>query len=231
LRLDGNEVRQARERLGYSMETLAEAAGVAKNSILRAEHEEDIRPVTARKIANALEVRVADLLPKAQAPLPFEEIEDEASAERRAREFMTQRPSDEERIWFIEKAVDILRHYHDLGQKVRAMMREDLAWHGSSYVWRGYFYKALQPAMERDGVLLHASFIVHGQLAQVSERERRACEKLLEYEMEMHQLISEMYTIDDANNRRVREESSRAVAKAEEFLQEISEGTPAHRGQ
>jgi DNA-binding XRE family transcriptional regulator len=61
--------------LGYGLETTAQEAGVSKNSVLRAEHEEDIRPVTARKIAAALHVSVADLIGesetlKAQPPLP-----------------------------------------------------------------------------------------------------------------------------------------------------------------
>jgi transcriptional regulator with XRE-family HTH domain len=75
LKLNRDKLIRAREALGYSIETVAEAAGVSKNSVLRAEHEEDIRPVTARKIAGALGVRVADLIGesenlKAQSPLP-----------------------------------------------------------------------------------------------------------------------------------------------------------------
>jgi transcriptional regulator with XRE-family HTH domain len=53
---------RAREMLGYGVEKTAEEAGVSKNSVLRAEHGEDIRPGTARKIAAALGVRVADLI-------------------------------------------------------------------------------------------------------------------------------------------------------------------------
>lgn len=75
MRLDRDKLQRAREMLGYSIEMTGEEAGVSKNSVLRAEHEEDIRPVTARKIAAALGVRVADLLEesetlKVQAPLP-----------------------------------------------------------------------------------------------------------------------------------------------------------------
>jgi transcriptional regulator with XRE-family HTH domain len=62
LKLDRDKLQRARELLGYSIETTAEAAGVSKNSVLRAEHEDDIRPVTARKIAGALGVRVAELI-------------------------------------------------------------------------------------------------------------------------------------------------------------------------
>jgi DNA-binding XRE family transcriptional regulator len=74
LKLDRAKLIRAREMLGYGVEKTAEEAGVSKNSVLRAEHEEDIRPLTARKIAAALGVRVADLMgegessPKAPAP-------------------------------------------------------------------------------------------------------------------------------------------------------------------
>jgi transcriptional regulator with XRE-family HTH domain len=62
LRLNRKKLLRARELLGYGIEKVAEEAGVSKNSVLRAEHEEDIRPVTARKIAAALHVSVADLI-------------------------------------------------------------------------------------------------------------------------------------------------------------------------
>jgi transcriptional regulator with XRE-family HTH domain len=68
LRLDRDKLIRAREMLGYGIEKTAEEARVSKNSVLRAEHEEDIRPVTARKIAGALEVEVRDLLPLVEAP-------------------------------------------------------------------------------------------------------------------------------------------------------------------
>lgn len=73
MKLDRDELIRARERLGYAVETVAEEAGVSKNSVLRAEHGQDIRPLTARKIAGALGVAVADLYrepdyPKAKTP-------------------------------------------------------------------------------------------------------------------------------------------------------------------
>ncbi len=70
LKLDREKLIRAREMLGYGLEKTADVAGVSKNSVLRAEHEEDIRPVTARKIAEALKVEVADLFPKAAVPSP-----------------------------------------------------------------------------------------------------------------------------------------------------------------
>ena len=73
MKLDRHKLIRAREMLGYGVEKTAVEAGVSKNSVLRAEHEEDIRPVTARKIAAALGVPVADLLGKAQAPPSHEQ--------------------------------------------------------------------------------------------------------------------------------------------------------------
>lgn len=69
MKLDRDKVIRAREVLGYGIEKAAEEAGVSKNSVLRAEHEEDIRPQTARKIAAALGVRVADLIAEPEYPL------------------------------------------------------------------------------------------------------------------------------------------------------------------
>ncbi len=76
MKLDGDKLRRARERLGYSMEAVGEVAEMSKNSVLRAEHEEDIRPGTARKIADALGVEVAELIadPKARAPRSLSEL-------------------------------------------------------------------------------------------------------------------------------------------------------------
>ncbi len=70
LRYGREKLQRARERLGWSIEMVGEKAGTSKNSVLRAEHEGEIRPLTARKIAEALGVEVADLL--------LEEVESQA---------------------------------------------------------------------------------------------------------------------------------------------------------
>jgi len=62
LKLSGKRTRRARDRLGYSLVMVAEEAGVAEGTALRAEHEKEIRPSSARKIAAALGVGVADLI-------------------------------------------------------------------------------------------------------------------------------------------------------------------------
>lgn len=62
MKLDRKRMQYARDRLGYSLAMVSEEAGVAENTAIRAEREDEIRPVTARKIAAALGVRVADLI-------------------------------------------------------------------------------------------------------------------------------------------------------------------------
>ncbi len=93
MRLDRDKMLRGREVLGYGVEKTAQEAGVSKNSVLRAEHGEDIRPVTARKIAAALGVRVADLLSeesetlKAQALPSLEPSFNDVIEERRLSRF------------------------------------------------------------------------------------------------------------------------------------------------
>ena len=63
MRLDHEKVRWHRDRLGWTLDTLAEEANVAKGTVLRAEHGEDVRPSSGRRIARALEVEISDLIP------------------------------------------------------------------------------------------------------------------------------------------------------------------------
>lgn len=69
MRLDGNRVRHARYELGYTLEEVSSEAGVAKGTAIRAEHNMEIQPSSARKIAEAFGLKIADLLPDV-APLP-----------------------------------------------------------------------------------------------------------------------------------------------------------------
>jgi transcriptional regulator with XRE-family HTH domain len=76
VKLDAEKVRWHRDRHGWTLETAAEQAEVALGTLLRAEHGEDIRPSSGRRIARAFGVDVSELvpgppgvvLPKAEAP-------------------------------------------------------------------------------------------------------------------------------------------------------------------
>lgn len=63
MQLDHERVRWHRDRLGWTLDTLAEKAEVAKGTVLRAEHGEDVRPSSGRRIARALGTEISDLVP------------------------------------------------------------------------------------------------------------------------------------------------------------------------
>jgi transcriptional regulator with XRE-family HTH domain len=64
MRLDGRKVRWHRDRFGWTLDTLAEQAGVAKGTLLRAEHGDDIQPRSGRRIARAFGVDISELVPE-----------------------------------------------------------------------------------------------------------------------------------------------------------------------
>jgi transcriptional regulator with XRE-family HTH domain len=64
VKLDSAKVRWHRDRLGWTLDTLAEQAEVAEGTALRAEHGEDIRPSSGRRIARAFGVDISELVPE-----------------------------------------------------------------------------------------------------------------------------------------------------------------------
>jgi len=82
VKLDPEKVREARERLGLSFDALAKEAGVSQTSAIRAEHGKEIRPLTARRLAEGLGVKVADLYP-GKGLAPTSSPESESGEERR----------------------------------------------------------------------------------------------------------------------------------------------------
>lgn len=64
MRVDPAKLKAARERRGMSRKMLADFAGLSAMTVGRMERDEvDSRPVTLRYVADALRVRVTDLLP------------------------------------------------------------------------------------------------------------------------------------------------------------------------
>jgi transcriptional regulator with XRE-family HTH domain len=64
MKLDADKVRWHRDSRGWTLETAAEKAEVALGTLLRAEHGEDIRPSSGRRIARAFGVDVSELVPE-----------------------------------------------------------------------------------------------------------------------------------------------------------------------
>jgi transcriptional regulator with XRE-family HTH domain len=61
-------LKEWREARGETQVTLSERSGVAEHTISRIEHGASLRPSTARKLANALDVSVADLMERPPVP-------------------------------------------------------------------------------------------------------------------------------------------------------------------
>ena len=64
MKLDTDKMRWNRDRLGLSLAEVAGKAEVAEGTVLRAEHGEDIRPSSGRRIARALGVELSELIPE-----------------------------------------------------------------------------------------------------------------------------------------------------------------------
>jgi transcriptional regulator with XRE-family HTH domain len=78
----GQEIRRVREERGLNQTQLAVVVGTGPAAISRIENgRQSPNMVTLEKIARALEVEVADLFPKDQAPLSFDVPEDEEARE------------------------------------------------------------------------------------------------------------------------------------------------------
>lgn len=67
-----------RESAGETQVSLGEKAGITEFTILRAEHGADLRPSTAKRIAEALGISVADLMEEPPVPLAGAVRKDEA---------------------------------------------------------------------------------------------------------------------------------------------------------
>jgi len=61
--------REWRESRGLTQREVADLAGVSEVTVIRVEMGHDVFPATARKIAGALDVQVADLLGAPPVPL------------------------------------------------------------------------------------------------------------------------------------------------------------------
>ncbi len=163
LKLDKAEVVEARERLGLSIELLAKRAAVSKNSVSRAEHGLDIRPITARRIAHGLGLEVSDLYPKAEAPpsLPSDSPE---SGERRS-------SVGQDTFERLIEQYESIRHQIPLFDELSPSGRKDLF--DRTWSLRERVYGAQDNLPKPGGAFLHDS-LTHAGLffIEVSLRER-----------------------------------------------------------
>jgi transcriptional regulator with XRE-family HTH domain len=94
VKLDGAKVRWHRDQLGWTLDDVAEQAEVAKGTVLRAEHGEDVRPSSGRRIARAFGIDIPELSPEK----PGVALSGKAEAPREAGPTL------------LDKALDAVRH-------------------------------------------------------------------------------------------------------------------------
>ncbi len=178
----GREIRRIREEKGWSQAKLAAGADMGVSGVSQIETgARNPSAVTLAKLARALEVEVADLFPKAQAPLSFEDLANEedrqveVSQERRARGFLQEYPYEEERAEHLEEILGIHVHYRKLCRNLIAVAKEkDIDVNGTSTMMGFFFTEGLQGALEKKGVIAYINSVLQGRIKATST-ERASC--------------------------------------------------------
>jgi transcriptional regulator with XRE-family HTH domain len=180
----GKTIRRLREERGLNQAQLAVSVGTGPSAISQIENgKRNPNSETLVRLARALEVEVADLFPKAQAPLSFEDLADEEdrqvelSQARRARDFLQEYPHEEARAELLEKIVGIHAHYNKLSRDLIAAAKEqDVDVNGTSTMMSFFFGKGLQDSLEENGVIAYVNAALQGKV-EVSPEERGSCRR------------------------------------------------------
>lgn len=183
-------LRELRERAALSQGELAERAGMSKNAVGQLERGEfNPRPVTVRRLAEALDVRPEELwggesskagaLPSLEALETAEEDEAVEEERRRARAFLQRFPHEEERAEYLEgEVLRIHAHYRKLFREVLTILKEtDTDVNGLSTVFGFFITNGLQHALEESGVIAYINSVLQGKV-EASSREREFCKDL-----------------------------------------------------
>lgn len=225
MKLDGERVRERRERLALSMENASSKARVSPHTWVRAEHGGKIRPSSARRIAEALGVEPEQLMEptpsgKAQAPPPPEAPEDPAVyEERRAKEFMSLFPSEDQRIAVIERRTEVCRYY--VGRWVSE--RQDIEKNGTFTYGKSKEMQLLRDglleALNNEGTAHYANWVIVENV-EVPSRERVACVSLDDAMAEMYAEVDQMRKVEQENRQGADEALLTGIKALEELIQQ-----------
>jgi hypothetical protein len=83
--------------------------------------------------------------------------------------------------------------------------------------------------MEKDGTDEHAMLVEMGK-RKASQREFAACDKLLEYDIKMHNLVVDMRSVDQANNAYVGSEVEQGMGELAAYLENARKNVPRRGG-
>lgn len=213
----GQEIRRLREAKNLSQTKVAAFANMSVSGLSQIETgARNPSAVTLEKLARALDVEVADLFPKAEAPLPFDEPDEEALEARRVQAFQSAVPSEEERVRALKGGADILYGYTDRWRiEVEKVEKDGTYPYGKSIEMRTLREK-LSDALKRDGIWDYVGWVETGRL-EVSDEEREAALKVVDGLLDMFNVVGRMHEIEHKNRRRAGEDAEELERLDAEF--------------
>ena len=157
---------------------------------------------------------MADLFPKTEAPLPFEDLDEEVVEARRVRAFLDRAPSEEKRVYELDKATEILRGYVDRWRmEVDHIEAEGIFPYGRVIEMR-VMWERLSNAIRNDGTFDYASRIETGRV-EASAKERTAGVRLTDAFVDAFNTIVRARQVEHTNRERAGEEAVEAVERLE----------------
>ena len=211
------EIRRLRKEKGWTQTELAVYAGSSQPTINQIESgARNPSTRTLEKIAGALGIEVADLFPKAQAPLPLENLDDFLVEARRVRAFLERTPSEEKRVYELDKATEIVRGYATRwAMEIDHIEEEGTFPYGRSIEMR-VMWERLSDSLRNDGTLDYTGQIEMGRV-EASVKERAAGGRLTYALIDMFDLMRRMLQVEHTNRQRGGEEAGALERLEAEF--------------
>jgi transcriptional regulator with XRE-family HTH domain len=231
----GKTIRRLREERGLNQAQLAVSVGTGPSAISQIENgRRNPNSETLAKLARALEVEVADLFPKVQAPLSFEELPEEVLAERQRQRFLQQAPSEDERIQRIKQTADIATGYAARWHEERKRIEEEGTHPYGKSIEMGQLQEGFFEAITNDGVYPYLVWVV-GEDISVTEAEREALHNVDDALTDMLLEINHMREVEALNKQRANADVARGLDDLEKSLARTpqegnSKGVVEHRG-
>jgi transcriptional regulator with XRE-family HTH domain len=225
----GREIKRMREGKGWSQAELAVYAGSSQPTVNQIESgKRNPSTATLVKLAKALDVEVADLFPKAQAPLSFEELagavdHQEDVAEQRREWFLQHAPSEEDRIMRIRKTVEIAAGYAGRWREERGRIEEEGTYPYGKSIEMTQLWEGFHEALNVDGTYPYMVWVL-AENPEVSALEHEAWCNLDDALADMLIEIDAMRRVEAANKQRANDDAARGLEELGEVLGAHSTG-------
>ncbi len=213
----GRRVKELREERNWSQAKLAVEADMSVSGVSMIENgQRNLTTTTLGKLAGAFGVEVADLFPKAEAPLPFEDANEEALEERRIQTFLDAFPSEEDRVGILEKTAEIFHGYTDRWRmEVEEVEARGTFPYGKSIEMRT-LWERLSETIQKDGTHDFVGWVEVGRL-RATEKEREASIKVVDALIDMFNVVGRMHEVEYENRKRAGKEAEELERLEAEF--------------